>query len=48
MSQANVELVQEIYDAVARRDRETVLALYHPDVEWDFSRSPFKNVPLLL
>ena len=44
MSQENVEIVQAIYDAVARRDTETVLGLYDPEVEWDFSRSPFKNV----
>jgi ketosteroid isomerase-like protein len=44
MSKENVEVVREIYDAVARRDTETVLALYDPEVEWDFSGSPYKNV----
>jgi ketosteroid isomerase-like protein len=40
MSRENVEIVRNLYEAVARRDSEAVLALYDPDVEWDFSRSP--------
>jgi ketosteroid isomerase-like protein len=40
MSRENVELVRKVYDAVGRRDFAAVLTLYHPDVEWDFSRSP--------
>ena len=40
MSQENVEIVRSVYDAVARRDFGAVLALYDPDVEWDFSASP--------
>jgi ketosteroid isomerase-like protein len=44
MSAENVELVRRVYSAVSRRDNATVLALYHPDVEWDFSRSPIGDV----
>jgi ketosteroid isomerase-like protein len=35
MSRENVEIVRQIFDAVARRDATTVLALYHPDVEME-------------
>jgi ketosteroid isomerase-like protein len=38
MSQQNVEVVQRVFDAVARRDTAAVLALYDPKVEWDTSR----------
>jgi ketosteroid isomerase-like protein len=38
MSQENVEVVRRIYEAAARRDTPTVLALYHPEVELDASR----------
>jgi uncharacterized protein len=41
MSQENVEIVRRVYEAVARRDSATVLELYDPDVEWDFTRHPF-------
>jgi ketosteroid isomerase-like protein len=36
MSQQNVEIVRRVYDAVARRERESVLAYYDPEirVEW--------------
>ena len=44
MSQANVEIVRRVYDAVARHDTATVLAAYDPEVEWDFSRSPFEGL----
>ena len=40
MSRENVEIVRAVYDAVARRDAATVLALYDPDVELDGSRLP--------
>ena len=40
MSQENVEIVRQMFDAVARRDKATVLALYDPEVEWDASRIP--------
>ena len=44
MSQENVEVVRRLFDAVARRDDETVLALYDPDVEWDGSRHRWAEV----
>ena len=44
MSRENVEIVRRVYDAVARRDTEGVLALYHPDVEWDGSRVRWAEV----
>ncbi len=37
MSQENVEIVRRVYDAAARRDAASVLALYDPDVELDNS-----------
>ena len=40
MSQENVEIVRRVYEAVARDDAKTVMALYDPDVEFDFSRGP--------
>jgi ketosteroid isomerase-like protein len=40
MSQENVEIVRRVYEAVARRDAATVLALYDPGVEVDGSRLP--------
>lgn len=33
-----MEVVRRVYDAAARRDSETVLSLYDPDVELDNSR----------
>ncbi len=44
MSQENVEIVRRVYEAVARHDSAEVLALYDPEVEWDFSRSPVGDV----
>jgi ketosteroid isomerase-like protein len=40
MSREAVEIVRQVYEAVARRDVATVLALYSPDVEIDSSRLP--------
>jgi ketosteroid isomerase-like protein len=37
MSREDVELVRRVYEAAARRDSATVLDLYDPDVELDFS-----------
>ena len=37
MSQENVEIVRRIYEAVARRDRERILALYDAGVEIGFA-----------
>jgi ketosteroid isomerase-like protein len=39
MSEENVEVVRQIYDAAARRDSETILKLYDPKVEIDVSRT---------
>jgi ketosteroid isomerase-like protein len=44
MAEENVEIVRRIYDAVARGDNATVLAAYDAEVEFDFSRSPFREV----
>ena len=44
MSQENVEIVRRVYDAAARRDTEEILALYHPDVEWDGTRTRWAEV----
>jgi hypothetical protein len=38
MSRANVEVVRRVHEAAMRRDVDTVLALYDPDVELDASR----------
>ena len=38
MSEENVEIVRRIYEAGARRDSPTSLALYDPDVVWDVSK----------
>ena len=40
MSRENVEVVRQVYEAAARRDAETVLALYNSNVELDNSRLP--------
>ena len=40
MSQENVELVRRIWEAVDRRDSETVLSLYDSEVELDVSGVP--------
>jgi ketosteroid isomerase-like protein len=34
VSRQNVELVRNLYVAVARKDEQAVSACYHPDVEW--------------
>jgi ketosteroid isomerase-like protein len=44
MSQENVEVVQRVFDAVGQGDAATVLALYDPEVEWDYSRGPFRDL----
>jgi ketosteroid isomerase-like protein len=40
MSEENVEIVRRVYDAVARRDTDAVLAFYDREVEWDFTHGP--------
>jgi ketosteroid isomerase-like protein len=42
MSQQNVQIVREVFDREARRDM-SVLDAYNPDVEMDFSASPFAD-----
>jgi ketosteroid isomerase-like protein len=44
MSRENVEIVRRVFDAASRRDSATVLALYDPEVEWDYSRGPFRDL----
>jgi uncharacterized protein len=44
MSREDVQVVRRVYDAVARRDAEAVLALYDPDVEWDMSRGAWGDL----
>ena len=39
-----MEIVRRIYEAVARGDNATVLAAYDAEVEFDFSRSPFREI----
>jgi ketosteroid isomerase-like protein len=41
MSQANVEVVRRLYEAIQRGDSAAVLDLYDPDVEWDMSGYPY-------
>jgi ketosteroid isomerase-like protein len=42
MSQQNVQIVREVFDREARRDM-SVLDAYNPEVEMDFSASPFAD-----
>ena len=44
MSQENVEIVRRVYDAGARRDGAAVLSLHDPEVEWDISHSPAREL----
>jgi ketosteroid isomerase-like protein len=44
MSEENVEIVRRVYEAVDRGDAETVLALYDPNIEWEFAQSPFRGL----
>jgi ketosteroid isomerase-like protein len=39
ISSEKVEIVRQIFDAVAQRDSATILGLYHPDVELDISHT---------
>ena len=39
MSQENVDLVRRLYEAVAARETETVLSIYHPDLVWDHTHN---------
>ena len=41
MSRENVEIMRRLNAAFNRRDRETMFATYHPDVEWcDLQHAP--------
>ena len=44
MAQRDLEVVRRIYEAAARRDTETVLALYAPEIEWDMSAHPMSRM----
>ena len=44
MAQGNAEVVRELFEAVMREDKERVLALYAPGVEWDGTRSRWAEV----
>ena len=39
-----MEVVRRIYEAAAKRDADTVLSLYDPDIVWDMSRSDWGRV----
>ena len=39
MSQENVEVVRRVYEAAARGDTPSAMALYDPDIELDASRT---------
>ena len=43
MSEENVEIVRELFDALSRRDSERVLGLYDPEVEIDGRRGVFSE-----
>ena len=44
MSEENVEVVRQVYDSLARRDKQAVLALYDPAVEWVISDPPMRHM----
>ena len=44
MSRENVEIVRRVYGAIARGDAAIVLEAYDPEVEWEFTRSPFRDL----
>jgi ketosteroid isomerase-like protein len=44
VSQENVQIVRRVYEAVARRDAEAVLALYDPKIEFDLTRIAFPGL----
>lgn len=31
---SNVDVVKRMYEAFGRRDRDSILGLFHPDIEW--------------
>ncbi len=44
MSEENVEIVRRVYDAGARGDTEAVLSAHDPELEWDISHAPARNL----
>ena len=44
MSRENVEVVQALFEATARRDAEAARPLLDPAVEWDMSAFPFPDL----
>jgi ketosteroid isomerase-like protein len=44
MSQENVEIVRQIFDAANRRDSASTLALYDPTLIWDHTRGPLREL----
>jgi hypothetical protein len=40
MSQENVELVQQMWEAFLANDLQAALSSYHPDVVWDGTNLP--------
>lgn len=44
MSQENLEIVRQLYEAVGRRDAVAVLSAYGPNVEIDFSGGPLASL----
>lgn len=43
MSREKLEVVRRIYDAVDVGDKATIVSLYDPQIELDFSASPFRE-----
>jgi len=44
MSEENVEIVRRLYDAAARHDTSKVLDFYDPEIEWDISHAPARDM----
>jgi ketosteroid isomerase-like protein len=44
MSEENVAIVREAYEAAARRDRDATLPLYADDVVWDITQAPAREL----
>jgi ketosteroid isomerase-like protein len=46
MSEENVEVVRQLYDAYERDDLATVYSIFDEEVEWDIARSPLADLGL--
>jgi ketosteroid isomerase-like protein len=44
VSRENVEIVRSVYEAASRGDTAAVIDVYDPEVEYDFSQSPFASM----